>query len=157
MSSEGDKPSKAPSSKMVIKPSSSGQHPAVQGYRKKLESIADGVGVATDVLDQKLSELLSDMKSSRPPPSDETKSEAKKEEVKTFSFIVILQGVFEQDTEMENRLYEAGLNDALLHSSQGVVALDFDRQDTSLEHAKLTALEDIARAGYTVSRVIDSD
>lgn len=146
-------PSKAPTGKIVVPPktSISGQHPAVQEYRRKMESIAEGVGAVVDELDQKLSAFLSDMQSSRPPPSDAHETE----EAQTFSFIVVLSGVSEISEELERRLFDAGCSDALIVSSNGVVALDFDRQDVSADHAKLSAGEDVLRAGYSIAKIVD--
>jgi hypothetical protein len=50
--SEHDKPTHSPS----------GQHPAVREYRRKLDSIDNGVSAAQTELDRKLSEYLDDLK-----------------------------------------------------------------------------------------------
>ncbi len=51
---------------------SSGQHPAVKAYRKKLDSIKEGCVAATSELDKKLEEYLTDLKTPVPkdPPPD---------------------------------------------------------------------------------------
>jgi hypothetical protein len=48
----------------------SGEHPAVQAYHKKLDSIDFGVSAATGELDRKLSEYLADLKTPVPPKPD---------------------------------------------------------------------------------------
>lgn len=54
---------------------SSGQHPAVKAYRKKLKSIGEGCGAAASELDHKLQEFLNDLRTPVPsvPPEDEEK------------------------------------------------------------------------------------
>lgn len=48
----------------------SGEHPAVQSYRKKLESIAEHEGKRLDELNSTLAEYLEDTRSIPPPPPD---------------------------------------------------------------------------------------
>lgn len=124
----------------------SGEHPAVQEYRKKLESIAHGVGEDVKRLDENLSQYLSDLKSSHPPPHSE----------ETFHFSIQLNGVTEVNDEIERRIFvDAGINDATLSSSEGIVTLSFSRSAKSIVHAKASALEDIERAGYSPLRISD--
>lgn len=54
---------------MSTKSKPSGEHPAVQTYRKKLESIADNP--APSQLDQELTEYLKQVKTPIPPPLGE--------------------------------------------------------------------------------------
>lgn len=54
----------------MSEPTKSGQHPAVQEYRRKLDSIDNGVSAAQTDLDRKLSEYLADLKTPVPPPPD---------------------------------------------------------------------------------------
>lgn len=51
----------------------SGEHPAVQAYRAKLESIDEGITAAKADLDRKLEEFMHDMKTPVPtvPPEPE--------------------------------------------------------------------------------------
>lgn len=55
-----------PSSKKTPKAASSGEHPAVQAYRAKLESVDEGVSAATSKLDQALQEFLAALKTPVP-------------------------------------------------------------------------------------------
>ncbi len=68
MTSQAERQSKPP----VVQTAKSGQHPAVQAYRKKLESIDKGATAATDELDRALQQFLIDLKTPVPkePPSD---------------------------------------------------------------------------------------
>jgi hypothetical protein len=54
-------------SKRPPKPARSGEHPAVQAYRKKLDSVDEGVTAATGELDRALEQFLTDLKTPVPP------------------------------------------------------------------------------------------
>lgn len=92
-----------PRASKAPKLSMSGQHPAVQDYRKKLESIVDGVGVAVDALDARLAEFLTDLKSSHPPPN----------EVPAMSEYVLLP----PERQWEKSAAEIATLDPLVHST----------------------------------------
>ena len=49
----------------------SGEHPAVQEFRRKLDSVAEHVGSKVDDLDNDLKQYLESVKTPRPPPPDE--------------------------------------------------------------------------------------
>ncbi len=70
-----------------------------------------------------------------------------------YSFKVILGDVDEIDDAMIEALYEAGCDDGSPWSSQGVAAVDFDRESASLEQAIRSAIADVQKAGYRVARV----
>lgn len=53
------------------KTTTSGQHPAVREYRRKLESIDEGAANATTELDRKLDEFLTKLKTPIPPKPDD--------------------------------------------------------------------------------------
>jgi hypothetical protein len=54
----------------------SGQHPAVQAYRAKLESISEGSAVAAvSELDSQLEEFLRDLRTPIPPPPTSKKKD----------------------------------------------------------------------------------
>ncbi len=61
----------------------------------------------------------------------------------TYSFTLILKNVDEKTPDLEDSLYEAGCDDALINFRNGTVYLDFDRKSTSLENAVLSAIKDI--------------
>ncbi len=65
----------------------------------------------------------------------------------THEFTLTLSGVAELTTEVEDGLFEAGCDDALLAVQSGRVTLDFARDGASLEDAVLSAVHDVRRAG----------
>ncbi len=75
----------------------------------------------------------------------------------TFSFTLILDGDAPTTEDMENALFEAGCEDALLGSRYGAVYLDFDREAETPEKAVSSALKDVARSGFKVRGVEPSD
>ena len=54
---------------------------------------------------------------------------------------------------MSDALFEAGCDDSTPSSSNGVVTVDFDREAESLGDAIGSAVKDIEKAGYKVSKV----
>lgn len=54
----------------------------------------------------------------------------------------------------EDRLYEAGCNDALVAVVGGKLRLDFDREAASFEAAVNAARQDVERAGGRVDDVV---
>jgi predicted DNA-binding transcriptional regulator AlpA len=72
-----------------------------------------------------------------------------------YSFTLILSGVSGLPDEVVDALYEAGCDDALVGTRDGVVFLDFDREADSLREAVLSAIADVERAniGARVVRV----
>jgi hypothetical protein len=70
-----------------------------------------------------------------------------------YEFTLTLAGVDELTVDLENALFEAGCDDALLHSEGPVVALDFGRKAKSLGKAICSAVEAVEKAGYKVARV----
>ena len=63
------------------------------------------------------------------------------------TFTLILSGCTDLSSEIEDKLFEAGCDDALLGVRDGVLFLDFDREAESLREAVLSAIEDVERAG----------
>jgi len=64
---------------------------------------------------------------------------------KTFEFTLILKNVDETTPHLEDSLYDAGCDDALIQY-RGVVYLDFDREASSLEEAVISAIKDVKSA-----------
>jgi hypothetical protein len=64
----------------------------------------------------------------------------------TANFVLVLSGVSEPDSRLEDGLYEAGCDDATLAFRNGVPYLEFDREAGSLEKAVLSAVRDTERA-----------
>lgn len=63
------------------------------------------------------------------------------------AFTLVLSGVRELNESMEDALYEAGCDDALLGTRNGVPFLDFDREAASLADAIRSAIRAVERAG----------
>jgi hypothetical protein len=76
-----------------------------------------------------------------------------------YEFKLILVDLDDLSTEVTDKLYEAGLDDALLCRRKGVVTAGFDREAESFEHAVLSAMADIRKAdvGVTGFRLEDQD
>lgn len=74
--------------------------------------------------------------------------------VKTFQFTLVLKNTDEDVLNIEDSLYEAGCNDALIHSRNGTLYLTFDRESTSLEEAVISAIKNVQSA--TISLEIAS-
>jgi hypothetical protein len=70
-----------------------------------------------------------------------------------YEFVCTLSDADELTDELEDALLEAGCNDAFLHSTGGVVYLDFDREAESLGDAIGSAVKAVEKAGYKVARV----
>jgi len=65
----------------------------------------------------------------------------------TYSFTLVLCGLDELSTQVEQDIFEAGCDDALFGFRTGVPFLDFDREAGSFVEAVLSAIRDVARAG----------
>ncbi len=66
--------------------------------------------------------------------------------MKTHSFTLVLKDVHEHTPNLEDSLYEAGCDDALIHFRHGAVYLDFDRKAVSLEEAVISAIREVKSA-----------
>lgn len=62
---------------------------------------------------------------------------------KIYQFTLILKNVDEHTPGLEDSLYKAGCNDALINFRSGTVYLDFDRKATALENAVVSAIKDV--------------
>lgn len=60
-----------------------------------------------------------------------------------YQFTLILSGVNENTPTLEDSLYEAGCDDALIHFRNNAVYIDFDRAGRSLEDAVLKAIREV--------------
>ncbi len=72
-----------------------------------------------------------------------------------YQFTLILDGVDEKTPGLEDALFEAGCDDALINYKNGAVYLDFDREDEDLERAIISAIKNIesANIGATIVSV----
>jgi len=69
-----------------------------------------------------------------------------KTEEHTYNFVLVLSGVSEPDGRLEDALFEAGCDDAVLAFRNGIAYLEFDRRAPSLDAAILSAVRDVERA-----------
>lgn len=70
-----------------------------------------------------------------------------REKRQTHAFTLVLSGIRELNESVEDALYEAGCDDALVGMRNGVPFLDFDREAASLVDAIHSAIRDVERAG----------
>ena len=71
-----------------------------------------------------------------------------------YSFEVVLLTATEVTEEMADKLFEAGGDDCLASSRDGVVTIAFDREANSTEDAIRSALQTIHKAGFAAKSVI---
>ena len=71
-----------------------------------------------------------------------------------YSFEVVLLTATEVTEEMADKLFEAGGDDCLASSRDGVVTIAFDREANSTEDAIRSALQTIHQAGFAAKSVI---
>ena len=62
------------------------------------------------------------------------------ETLMTYEFTLILNGVTDQTAGLEDHLFAAGCDDALIHFRNGTAYLDFMRQSPGLEDAVISAI-----------------
>jgi hypothetical protein len=66
--------------------------------------------------------------------------------ISIFQFTLVLRNVDINTPQLEDSLYEAGCDDALINFRNGAVYLEFDREGSSLEEAVISAIKDIKRS-----------
>jgi hypothetical protein len=79
--------------------------------------------------------------------------------MKSFSFTLVLDNIAVTDDSTADMLFEAGCDDALLLSRNGITYVDFDREANSLEEVILPAISQVEKHqnGLKVRRVEPSD
>ena len=70
-----------------------------------------------------------------------------------YEFVLVLSGIDDITTELEDRLYESGCDDATLSFQAGRTTLQFARAADSLAAAVDSAVRDVHAAGITVAAV----
>lgn len=80
-----------------------------------------------------------------------------KNESPTHTFVLILSEVAAPEENLERALFEAGCDDAILGTRDGVSFLDFDRKAPSFLDAVLSGIRDVTQAGLQVARVEPDD
>ena len=78
---------------------------------------------------------------------------------KAYNFALVLTGISEPGGQIEDALYEAGCDDALLSFRSGIAYLEFDREAQGLKEAIVSAVRDLERANghLKVARVEPGD
>jgi hypothetical protein len=71
----------------------------------------------------------------------------------TYSFTLHVAGVDTEKDNFEDAFYGVDCDDALISAANGVVFLDFDREETSYGRAVESAIRDVERAGGKVFKV----
>ena len=75
----------------------------------------------------------------------------------TFNFTLIVEGPDLQEESRIDALFEAGCDDAAIGRSDGIQFVDFDRKARSLDHAILSAVDDLEKLeGVEVVRIADA-
>jgi hypothetical protein len=74
--------------------------------------------------------------------------------VDRFSFTLEVEGLDPRRGDYEDRLCQAGCNDALVAVIENTLFVDFDREAPSYEKALLSARTDVERAGGSVVRAL---
>lgn len=69
------------------------------------------------------------------------------------AFTIIATGLHPEGPDFEDRLFEAGCDDAIFAFQRGVMTFNFDRQAHSLQDAIEEAIENVRAAGANVARV----
>jgi hypothetical protein len=65
-----------------------------------------------------------------------------------YNFTLLIEDATEVTEQIENSVFEAGCDDALLFSRDGRVYLDFAREAPNRAEAVASALRDVATAGF---------
>ncbi len=69
------------------------------------------------------------------------------------SFSIIASGLDHEADDFEDRLYEAGCDDATVSVQKGAIILEFAREAATLARAVKSAIVDVERAGAKVHHV----
>ncbi len=72
----------------------------------------------------------------------------------TSKFVLVLDNVDENTPNLEDNLFEAGCDDALINFRNGKVYLDFDREALSFDEAVERAIKDLQLWGFSISLVV---
>lgn len=64
-----------------------------------------------------------------------------------YNFVLVLSGLGEPDGRLEDNLYDAGCDDAILSFRNGIPGLELDREAASLEEAIASAVQKLEGAG----------
>lgn len=76
-----------------------------------------------------------------------------KDTMKTYHFTIVLEVMTNSTPGHEDRLYEAGCDDAFLCAYGETLYLEFDRESTNAKHAVQSAIDNIESAGAKVRSI----
>jgi hypothetical protein len=77
--------------------------------------------------------------------------------MKMFEFTVIATGLDPSAASFEDRLYEAGCDDATVAFQKGAIVVDFAREAKNFGHALASAIANVRAAGMVVTHVEPDD
>lgn len=70
-----------------------------------------------------------------------------------FSFTLVLSGVNDQTKGLEDALFAAGCDDALVNFRNGTVYLDFERESSDFENAVISAIKQVEGLSFDITVV----
>jgi hypothetical protein len=73
--------------------------------------------------------------------------------MKSHEFTIIASGLDPEADDLEDRVFQAGCDDATLSFQKGVIIVEFAREAVSFSKAVTSAYEAVRRAGAAVERV----
>lgn len=73
--------------------------------------------------------------------------------MKTFDFTIIAAGLDAYASDFEDRLFEAGCDDATISLQKGAIILEFHREAKNFSHAVDSAIADVEEAGGEIVHV----
>jgi len=73
--------------------------------------------------------------------------------MRTHSITIVASGLDHEADDFEDRLFEAGCDDATISVQKGLIILEFAREARTFAAALISAMRDVRRAGATIERV----
>jgi hypothetical protein len=70
-----------------------------------------------------------------------------------YNFTIIAAGVDHEAEDFEDRLFDAGCDDATISVQKGAIVLEFSRASRNFTHALVSAVKDVQRAGARVDHI----
>jgi hypothetical protein len=74
-----------------------------------------------------------------------------------YEFVLIATGLNPEDDAFEDRLLNAGCDDATISYQRGLILLDFARRSVSMERALMSSVADVSSSGAILRGVEPSD
>lgn len=73
---------------------------------------------------------------------------------KTYQFTLVLKNANKNTKHLEDSLFKAGCDDALIHIKNGTVYLEFDREAFFLEEAVVSAIKNVQYMDKKFDKII---